>query len=67
MGTKDKTCAFDNRATKDPRATEQLEADGSPDDINNGIDGAHLMEMNFFRVNTVDFSFSDRDAIKNGN
>jgi len=67
MRAMDPAGSFDNRTGEHARFTKQFQADAGADNIHNGIDGADLMEMDLLRRKTVDFSFGDGDAMKNGN
>lgn len=43
---------------------EKVETDGGADDVDDGVDGADFVEMNFFDGNVVDFGFGFAEAAK---
>ena len=49
MGAVHKAGAFDNQRAGNAGLAQQFETDCGPDDVHNGIDRAHFMEMDRFR------------------
>ena len=63
----DPAMPFDHRSGKNPGPAEQFQAKASADDVNDGIDGADLMEMDLVRRMAMDFPFRNRNSLKNRN
>lgn len=66
VGTADKTGAFDNGAGQHAGSAEGIEGEAGADDIDDGIDGADLMELDVLGGATVDFTFGDGDPLEDG-
>ena len=50
-------CPFIQDGQKDPPDSKAVKTDSRGHDINDGINGAHLMEMDMFRIRSVGFGF----------
>lgn len=61
-----KTSALHHVGREDPRAAKELEGDARADDIDDGIDGAHLVKVNLVRGAIVNLAFGDGDPVKHG-
>ncbi len=66
MGAMDEASAFDDRAGEDARFAEHFKRNTGADDIDDGIDRADFVEVNFFRGQAVDTAFGVGDALENG-
>jgi hypothetical protein len=60
----DPTVAFDNPAGQDAGFTEQFQGNAAADDVDDGIDGAHFMEVHLLGRHTVDLSFGNGDPFE---
>ena len=49
---------------EDPRPAEEFEGDAAADDINNGVQRAHFVEMNFLGGHAVNLPFGRGDALE---
>jgi hypothetical protein len=66
MGAVHKAGAFDDRGARDAGLAQQFETNRGPDDVHNGIDRAHFMEMDRFRGQSVYLALGHGDAVKHG-
>ena len=53
-----------NRTGNDLFHSQQIKADGNADNVYDGIDGTHFMEVNFVDGGTMDFGFRSSNRRK---
>jgi hypothetical protein len=66
MGAVNEAGAFNYRSGQHAWFAEQLERNTRADDIDDRIDGAHLVKVNLFGRQAVDPAFRHGDALKDG-
>ncbi len=62
----DPTRAFDGCGGQYTRFTQQFETNAGAHHINDGVYGAHFMEMNLVRRDAMDFAFGNGNALEHG-
>jgi hypothetical protein len=66
MGALQEAGSFDDWGSQDTRSPQQIQSDAGAHDVYDRIEGAHLVEMDVIRRQSVDASFRGGDALEDG-
>jgi hypothetical protein len=64
VGAADEACAFHNGAGTHAGTSQLIHREAGPDNVDDRINGAHLVELHFGRIQAVDLSFRDRNPLE---